>query len=106
MVARSQKKIIKAHELNKRVRREKARLRARGPKKHELKPSIIAKPRVHVKLDADAKIALQQYCVKHNVKPYKACQQILRMMINKDWQKLKEQLKKEEVEGLLNGVQA
>ena len=33
MVARSKKDIEKAHALNKKVRREKARLRKRGPKK-------------------------------------------------------------------------
>ena len=94
MVARSQKKIDRDHALNKQVRREKARLRARGPKKHPQKPTIKAQPRVHVKLEPEAKVALMEYCQKYNVKPYKALRQILTMMVSKDWQALKEKLKK------------
>ena len=104
MVARSQKRINRDHALNKQVRREKARLRAREPKKHALKPTIIAKPRVHIKLTAEAKEALMEYCFRNNVKPYKAVRQILNMMVSKDWQALKEKLDKEKLEELVNGI--
>ena len=104
MVARSQKKINRDHALNKQVRREKARLRARGPKKHPQKHTITAKPRVHIKLEAEAKEALMKYCFEHNVKPYKAIRQILTMMVNKDWQTLKEKISKKELEELTSGI--
>ena len=41
MVARSKKDIEKAHTLNKKVRKEKARLRKRGPKKHSWKDRLV-----------------------------------------------------------------
>ena len=41
MVARSKKDIEKAHILNKKVRREKARLRKRGPKKHSWRDKLV-----------------------------------------------------------------
>jgi hypothetical protein len=105
MVARSPKQIIKAHELRKRVRAEKQRLRKMHPKKtkaHGKFPK--ASPRVHIKLEADAKEALMMYCFKNNVKPYKAIKQILNMMMNKDWQALKEKVSKEKLEELVNGI--
>ena len=75
---RTRKEIKKAHALNKRVRREKARLRKRRKAKKELKPTIKPQPRIHIRLDGEHRLALLKYCNEHNVKPYKAVRQILR----------------------------
>ena len=106
MVARSPKKIRKAHELNKRVKLEKKRLRKRGPKKHEQKPTIKPASRVHIKLDAEAKEALYEYCFRNNVKPYKAVKQILKLMIERDAAMIKEKVSKDLAEGLIDELKA
>lgn len=89
---RNKNEIKKAHALNKRVRKEKARLRKRGQKKHELKPTIKAQPRVHFRLDGATRLLLLEYCEKYNIKPYKAVRQLLSEMVNKDWEQLKTSL--------------
>lgn len=89
---RNKKEIKKAHALNKKVRKEKARLRKRGQKKHELKPTIKAQPRVHIKLDGTTRLLLLEYCEKYNIKPYKAVRQLLSEMVSKDWKEFKQRL--------------
>ena len=75
---------------------EKKRIRKMHPKKtkaHGKFPK--AAHRVHIKLEPEAKEALMEYCFKHNVKPYKAVRQLLTLMVNTDWNNLKDKLKKE-----------
>ena len=96
MVARSQKKIDKAHALRKRVKLEKQRIRkmhAKKVKAHGKYPK--AGHKVHVKLEPEAREILMEYCFKNNVKPYKAIRQLLTSMVNADWNNLKEKLKEE-----------
>ena len=96
MVARSQKKIDKAHALRKRVKLEKQRIRrmhAKKVKAHGKYPK--AGHRVHIKLEPEAREILMEYCFKNNVKPYKAIRQLLTSMVNADWNNLKEKLKEE-----------
>ena len=96
MVARSQKKIDKAHALRKRVKHEKQRIRrmhAKKVKAHGKYPK--AGHRVHIKLEPEAREILMEYCFKNNVKPYKAIRQLLTSMVNADWNNLKEKLKEE-----------
>ena len=96
MVARSQKKIDKAHALRKRVKLEKQRIRrmhAKKVKAHGKYPK--AGHKVHIKLEPEAREILMEYCFKNNVKPYKAIRQLLTSMVNADWNNLKEKLKEE-----------
>ena len=96
MVARSQKKIDKAHALRKRVKLEKQRIRrmhAKKAKAHGKYPK--AGHRVHIKLKPEERDILMEYCFKNNVKPYKAVRQLLTLMVNADWNNLKEKLKEE-----------
>ena len=96
MVARSQKKIDKAHALRKIVKLVKQRIRkmhAKKVKAHGKYPK--AGHRVHVKLEPEAREILMEYCFKNNVKPYKAIRQLLTSMVNADWNNLKEKLKEE-----------
>ena len=79
---RSKKEIKKAHALNKKVRREKARLRKRGKHKKELKPTIKPQPRVRFTLEGEPRELLLRYCARHGVKPYKAVRQILNKAMN------------------------
>jgi len=106
MAARSPKKIKKAHALRKRVKLEKQRVRKMHKERKHAVKMIKAAPRVHVRLDAEAKEALYSYCFRHNVKPYKAIKQILRVMMDRDETLIKEKLSKETTEGLLSGIQA
>ena len=96
MVARGQKKIDKAHALRKRVKFEKQRSRkmhAKKVKAHGKYPK--AGHRVHIKLEPEVRETLMEYCFKNNVKPYKAVRQLLTLMVNADWNNLKEKLKEE-----------
>ena len=96
MVARSQKKIDKAHALRKRVKLEKQRIRKMHAKKvkvHGKYPK--AGHKVHIKLEPEAREILMEYCFKNNVKPYKAIRQLLTLMVNTDWNNLKAKLKEE-----------
>lgn len=96
MVARSPKKVSKAHALRKRVKLEKQKVRkmtAKHKKAHGKYPK--AGHRVHIKLEPEAREALMEYCFKNNVKPYKAIKQLLTLMVNTDWSNLKDKLKQE-----------
>ena len=115
MVARSPKKIKKAHELRKRVKMEKKRLRKRGPKEHEPKATIKSATRVHIKLTGEAKETMIKYCETYNIKPYKAAKQILRAMMGRDADLIKDRLAKdlengliseEKAKAILDGIQA
>lgn len=115
MVARSPKKIKKAHELRKRVKMEKKRLRKRGPKKHEPKATTTGKVRVHFRLTGEAREALARYCKTYNVKPHKAVKQILKVVMNRDAEAIKERVVKdlengliseEKAKAILDGIQA
>ena len=83
-MARSKKKIERDHKLNKQVHKEKARLRARAPKKKPKKPTIVVQPKVRVKLKGENYTALLKYCSEHNVKPYKAVKQAIERQMIKD----------------------
>ena len=96
MVARSQKKIDKAHALRKRVKLEKQRIRrmhAKKVKAHGKYPKV--GHRVHIKLEPEVRETLMEYCFKNNVKPYKAVKQLLTLMVNTDWNSIKDKLKQE-----------
>lgn len=96
MVARSQKKIDKAHALRKRVKLKKQRIRkmhAKKVKAHGKYPK--AGHKVHIKLEPEVREVLMEYCFKNNVKPYKAARQLLTLMVNTDWSNLKAKLKEE-----------
>lgn len=85
MVARSKKDIEKAHALNKKVRREKARLRKRGPKKHSryekmVTEHIVLSPEVLEKVNAEAK--------RRGVSPQKVVKEAIKTMMKADEERL------------------
>ena len=82
----------KRHALNKRVRREKARLRKGGPKKHPQKATIKPGVRMKIKLTPEVAIELKKYCEENNVKEHVAIKRCIALKMAKD-------------EGLLDGVQ-
>ena len=88
MVARSKKDIEKAHILNKRVRREKARLRKRGPKKYSWKDKLVLhkielSPETLAKVIAEAK------------RTHKSREHVIRKALNKFMEEQENGLSKE-----------
>ena len=74
-MARSQKKINKAHELRKRVKLEKARLRRRGKKKTEVKyPCVITL----TGMNEETISKLKAYAKKRHMQVSKCLRMILR----------------------------
>lgn len=94
MVARSQKKIIKAHALRKRVKLENKRLRARNKaKKKDVAYTIKPGVRHHLKLSPEVREKLLAYCSKTGKKPWNVIRVALNQAMNKDEQAVKEYIK-------------
>lgn len=94
MVARSPKKIAKAHALRKRVKVENKRLRARNKvKKKDTKPTIKIGFRHRIKLSDETRANLYAYCAKTGKKPWNVIRVALNKAMNKDEQALKDYIK-------------
>lgn len=85
-------KIEKRHALRKRVKREKARLRRRGLKKHSryekmVKYRLNLSPEVLEKVMSEAK--------RRGISPQRVIREVLKKMTEVDWGKLKDGVQKE-----------
>ena len=85
MVARSKKDIEKAHALNKKVKREKARLRKRGPKKHSRYDKMILE---HITLSPEVLAKVNEEAKRRGVSPQRVVKEAIRKMMKADWERL------------------
>ena len=85
MVARSKKDIEKAHALNKKVRREKARLRKRGPKKHSRYEKMVTE---HITLAPEVLAKVNEEAKRRGVSPQRVVKEAIGKMMKADWEKL------------------
>ena len=86
MAPRSKKDIEKAHALNKKARREKARLRRRGPKKHSRYDKLVT---YHVDLSPETMAKVLAEAKNRGISPQRVVREVLKKMTEADWEKLK-----------------
>lgn len=91
MVARSKKDIEKAHALNKRVRREKAKLRKRGKVKHSRYDKYTTE---HIELSPEIRAAVNEEAKRRHTSPQKVIRKALSKMMALDWENLKNGVQK------------
>ena len=86
MVARSKKDIEKAHALNKKVRREKARLRKRGPKKHSRYEKTVI---VHITLPPEVLARVNEEAKRRGISPQRVVNEAIGKTMKADLERLK-----------------
>lgn len=92
MVARSKKDIEKAHALNRRVKREKARLRKRGKAKRSRYEKFINH---HIELTPEIMAKVREEAKRRHISPQKVIRKALTKMIAFDWERLKNGIQEE-----------
>ena len=91
MVARSKKDIEKAHALNKRVRREKAKLRKRDKAKHSRYDKYIT---LHIEVPPEIRAIVNEEAKRKHISPQKVVSKALAKMMALDWENLKNGVQK------------